>query len=550
VAREAVVNRTVWIDGAKVALVPAMLLAQGGEAEVYDLGDGRVVKWWKPADHPDFDGMPDAQDIARKRLAEAPAKLRALPGRLPAAVVAPCGFALAGKKSTQVVGYLMPKVAGVPLHSYGEPKWRRDHPVAGADLVCALLALHDAITELHRAHVVIGDCNDLNVLVDGPRVHLIDVDSYQFGGYTCPMFSERFVDPRLCSAQQLVPIAPHDEASDWFAFAVMAFRSLLGVGPWGGVHQPANPADRISPLQRALRRLSVYAADVLYPRAARSLSILPDELTAAFRAIFERDLRAPFPRVELERLRLRTCTSCGEEHGRVRCPACQTAAHLPPVVIHGRLRWTAIAPTEIAFTGYEVARSTPIWIDQGALWRRTKLGPERIGGVLAQQTRAWVGAKLGVGFYRAGGYAVGFVFRPERGVLDDRVALPKLRGQLVDAHATVGDDRAWLWLTSVDGGRLVTTCVVIGADAQVIASATFADASWTAGITGACAAGPHLFVPTDLGLARIEIVQGTVTQTRTFVETAPLIGAGDRLALSPGGIDAARRRDAIRMQLT
>ncbi len=543
-------NRTVWIDGAKVALVPAMLLAQGGEAEVYDLGDGRVVKWWKPAEHPDFDGLPDAQDIARQRLALAPAKLRALPGRLPAAVVAPCGLALAGKKSAQVVGYLMPKVAGVPLHSYGEPKWRRDHPISGAELVTALLALHDAIADLHRAHVVIGDCNDLNVLVDGPRVHLIDVDSYQFGGYACPMFSERFVDPRLCSAQQLVPVAPHDEASDWFAFAVMAFRSLLGVGPWGGVHQPADPRLRISPLQRALCRLSVYAADIIYPRAARALAILPDELGAAFRAIFETDLRAPLPRLLLERLRLRACTTCGEEHGRVRCPACQTAAHLPPVVIHGRLRWTTIAPSDVALSGYEIDRTTPIWIDQGALWRRTTLGPERIGGVLAQQTRAWVGAKLGVGFYRAGGYAVGFVFRPDRGVLDDRVALPKLRGQLVDAHATIGDDRAWLWLTSVDGGRLVTTCVVIGADAQVIASAIFADAAWTAGIAGACTAGPHLFVPTDDGLARIEIVQGTITQTRTFVETAPLIGAGDRLALSPGGIDASRRRDAIRMQLT
>lgn len=543
-------NRTVWIDGAKVALVPAMLLAQGGEAEVYDLGDGRVVKWWKPADHPDFEGLPDAQDVARKRLAEAAAKLRALPGRLPAAVVAPCGFALAAKKSSQVVGYLMPKVSGVPLHAYGEPKWRRDHPVAGSEVVAALLALHEAIAALHAAGIVIGDCNDLNVLVDGPRVHLIDLDSYQFGGFACPMFSERFVDPRLCSAAQLVPVAPHDEASDWFAFAVMAFRSLLGVGPWGGVHQPANPAQRVSPLQRALRRLSVLSPDVVYPRAARALAILPEELIAVFRAIFEKDLRAPFPRIELERLRLRACATCGEEHGRVRCPTCQTAAHLPAVTVHGRLRWTTIAPADVALSAFEVDGSTPIWIEQGALWRRTKLGPERIGGVLAQQTRAWVGAKLGVGFYRAGGYAVGFVFRPERGVLDDRVALPRLRGQLVDAHATIGDDRAWLWLTSVDAGRLVTTGVVIGADAQVLATTTFADAAWTAGISGACTAGPHLFVPTDLGLVRIEIVQGTITHTRTFVETAPLIGAGDRLALSPGGIDASRRRDAIRMQLT
>ncbi|MBL9018590.1 MAG: hypothetical protein JNL83_30670 [Myxococcales bacterium] len=556
-------TRTVWIDGAKVTLAPQALLGQGGEAEVYDLGDGRVLKWWKPADHPDYDGLPDAQDVARRRLAEQPIKLRALPGKLPAAVVAPCGFALAGKKSTQVVGYLMPKVTGVSLHSLGEPKWRRDHPVAGADVVAALLALHDAIAELHRAGVVIGDCNDLNVLVDGRRVHLIDVDSYQFGGFPCPMFSERFVDPRLCDPQQLVPVRPHDEASDWFAFAAMAFRTLLGVGPWGGVHQPATAALRVPPTLRALKRLSVLAADIVYPRAARALATLPDELLAVFRAIFERDQRGVFPRVELERLRLRACSTCGEEHGRVRCPACQTAAHLPPVLVHGRLRWSqipapgptqvevgSVAPSWLSAGSPPADGTSSVWLGQGALWRATRLGPERIGGVLAAQTRAWVGPRLGVGFYRAGGYAAGFVFRPDRGSLDDRVVMPKLRGQLVDADAVIGADRAWLFLTTVDGGRLVTTCVVVGADATTLACAELADAPWIAGIAGACAAGPHLFVPTDDGIARVEIVQGTITQTRTFVETAPLIGAGDRLSLSPGGIDAVRRRDAIRMQLT
>ncbi len=548
-------NRKAWIDGTLHTLTPAGLIGQGGEAEVYDLGDGRVLKWWKPADHPDYDGLPEAQAAARRRLDENPAKLRSLPGRLPAAVVAPCGFALAGKKSTQVVGYLMPKVAGIPLHSFGEPKWRREHPVDGDTVVAALLSLHDAITALHATGVVIGDCNDLNVLVDGRRVHLIDVDSYQFGGFTCPMFSERFVDPRLCDPQQLVPVRPHDPASDWFAFAVMALRSLLGVGPWGGVHQPADPARRCPPLLRALRRLSVFAADILYPRAARPLAILPEELTEAFRAVFDRDQRGVFPRIALERLRLRACSTCGDEHGRVRCPACQTTAHLPPSIVHGRLRWTTIGVAEVSVPTYEVRTAAAgtrgrVWLDAGALWRMTRIGTERIGGVLAGQTRAWCGARFGVGFYRAGGYAVGFVFRPEQGVLDDRVALPKIRGQLVDAHATIGDDRAWLWLTCVDAGRLVTTCIVIDATSQVLATSTLVDAPWISGIGGACAAGPHLFVPTDEGLARIEIVQGVITQTRTFAETATVVGPGDRLALSPGGIDAIRRRDAIRMQLT
>ena len=502
------VSRHVVVDGTRLQLAPAAMIGQGGEAEVYDLGDGRVLKWWKPAEHPDFEGLPEAKAAAKRRLHEAPAKLRALPGNLPAAVVAPCGLAL-GKRG-QVVGYLMPKVAGEALYAYGEPRWRREHPVDGNDVVAALLALHEAIAGLHRAGVVVGDCNDLNVLVDGKRVHLIDVDSYQYGGFTCPMYSERFVDPRLCDTAA-VPVRPHDLASDWFAFAVMAFRSLLGVGPWGGVHQPRDPARRCPPPLRALRRLSVYAPEIVYPRTARPLAILPDELAEAFRAIFERDQRT-FPRLQLERLRLIRCSTCGDEHGRVRCPTCATQVHVPPAIVHGRLRWQTIARRDVAL-GYELGRATPVWLDGTTLWRRAKLGPERIGNVLAGVTRAWANDELGIGFYRAAGYAVGFTFRPDRGVLDDRVALPAIRGQLVDAHATLGSDRAWLWLTTAAGGRLATTCIVIGADASVIASDTLADAPWLAGVAGACTAGPHLFVPTDTGIARIEIVQGAIVQT-------------------------------------
>lgn len=534
-------SREVWIDGARHSL--ATLCGQGGEAEIYDLGDGRVVKWWKPVDHPDFVGMPDAQAMAQHRLQERPGKLRALPANLPREVVAPSSLAFADKRGATVVGYAMPKVAGEPLHSFGEPRWRRAHPIDGNDAIAALLALHDAIARLHRAGVVIGDFNDLNVLVDGRAIHLIDVDSYQLPGYPCAMFSERFVDPRLCDAQ-LAPVRPHDIDSDWFAFAVMVFRTLLCVSPWGGV------TPRAAGSMRAVRRISAYADDVVYPRASRPLATLPSTLHDALRAIFERDQRGVFPRALLERLRLVRCVQCGDEHAVGRCPSCQAVTLAPPTVVRGRLRWQNIAAREVAVVGYEVHRATPVWLDGAALYRATPLGRERIGGVLAGLTRAWVGAKLGVGFYRAGGYAVGFVFRPERGVLDDRVALPRIRGQLVLAHATLGDDRAWLWLTCAEHGRIKTTCVVIAADAQVLASVDVSDAPWVTGAPGACAAGPHLFVPTDDGVVRVELAHGALAQTRTFAETAPLIAAGDRLALHANGLDAIRRDDAIRMQLT
>ncbi|MGE0545790.1 MAG: hypothetical protein AB7O24_22485 [Kofleriaceae bacterium] len=541
-------SRAVWIDGARFLLSPSSLIGEGGEAEIYDLGDGRVVKWWKPPDHPDFVGNADAQAAANQRLAERPRKLRALPGRLPAAIVAPSGFALSGKRSTDVVGYVMPKVTGVPLHSYGEPRWRQDHKIAGADLIALLLALHDAIGALHAADVVIGDCNDLNVLVDGRRVHLIDVDSYQFAGFSCPMFSERFVDPRLCDGAGAW-VHPHDRASDWFAFAMMAFRSLLWLSPWGGVHQPADPTKRCPPPLRALRRISVYAKDIIYPRASRPVATLPDELNAVFRAIFERDQRSAFPREQLEQLQLRPCATCKQEHARVRCPACQTAALLPPVVVQGRLRWSKLPLAEVMPASYCIGHTTPIRIDAGALWRSGKLGPERIGNVLANHTQAWASAKLGVGFYRAGGYTVGFVFRPDRGVLDDRVALPAIRGQIIRTTAAVASDRAWLFITTVDAGRMVTTCCVIAADGSVIACAPITE-PWLAGAEGACAIGAHLFVPTDAGLTRIEVIQGVILPTRTFAETASLICSADRIVPYADGLAAARRDDALCMHLS
>src|SRR6185436_7651488 len=98
---------------------------------------------------------------------------------------------------------------------------------------------------------------------------------------------------------------------------------------------------------------------------------------------------------------------------------CQARAHVPPARVHGNLKWQLI-PMPVN------SPTTNVWLDGGALMRKTAFGPERIGSVLAGQTRMWVGDAMGVGFYRAGGYAVGFVFKPDRGGLDDRVALPKI----------------------------------------------------------------------------------------------------------------------------
>lgn len=564
-----------YLDGKAVRLRASALLAQGGEAEVYDLGDGNVVKLFKQPGHPDFAADAAAQQLVAQRLDEHQRKLRAFPPGLPAQVVAPERLAFADKHERTIVGYRMRKVTGEPLHHLGEPRFRRDRALAAADVVAPLLALYDAVTALHRQGVIIGDFNDLNILVDGDRVHLIDADSYQFAGFCCAMFSERFLDPRLAQPGAMVPARPHDRDSDWFAFHVMLARTLLLVGPWGGVYQPKDPAARCTAAARPLRRISIFHPEVVWPRAAAPLAALPDELAAQLAAVFA-GARAGAPaRRLLDDLRFSTCGRCGLEHARASCPACAVAVAVaarvaqvaPPA--QGALRVTPLDRAQLAARLAAGQRAVPrghgtapLTFDGDALVRRTALGHERIGGIVAGQTWAWAdpNGDFGCGFYRAGGYTVGFVFHPGRGVLDDRLRLPPLRGELIAASAAIAAERAWIWISLAHRGRITTTAILLDRRGELLAC--FADLEAAAhpfllGVGGACAAGPYLLVPTDGGIARLEFVPATATLavTRVFAETAPHVCAADRLALAPsaanapGSLDVLRRDDALRLTL-
>ncbi len=311
------------VEGKRFSLDPTRSLGKGGEADVYDLGDGRALKIFKSPDHPDYRGLPDRIRAASERLALQPRKLRAFPSGMPEEVVVP--RALATDRSGNVVGYAMRLVSGAqPLYRFADPTFRRVG-AKGAAVVRLFEALSRTMRALHAAGVVIGDFNDGNVLVieeDQPR--LIDADSFQFGGFACSVFTERFVDPLLCDAAVKAPrlVRPYTPSADWYAFNALLLQSLLCVGPYGGVHRPKDPAKRVSSGERPLRRLTIFDPEVQYPKPATPYRVLPDELLHHFHGVFERDERAPFPPALLERLVLTPCAACGAEHGRTRCPFC------------------------------------------------------------------------------------------------------------------------------------------------------------------------------------------------------------------------------------
>lgn len=142
------------------------------------------------------------------------------------------------------------------LRRYAEPRFRRTQ-VSGSEVVEILSDLCQTVVRVHAAGVVIGDFNDLNVLVSGRRAYLIDADSFQYGRHACTVYSERFVDPLLCDrhAEPLTLTSPHQETSDWYAFAVLVMRGLLCVGPYGGVYRPRDAPRKVSQAARPYHRV-------------------------------------------------------------------------------------------------------------------------------------------------------------------------------------------------------------------------------------------------------------------------------------------------------
>lgn len=620
----------VYVGRVCVRLDPSLAIGKGGEADVYDMGDGRALKLFKPPTHPDLAGDPEAQRVAAERIEEHQAKLLAFPTNTPPRVVRPLDLATT-RKGGRVIGYAMRLVQGAELlRRHGDRSFRQP---GDADDSLALLFrdLHESVAALHRIGVVIGDFNDLNVLVLGHQAHLIDADSYQFGAFLCRVFSERFVDPLLCDplAPRPVLARPHNADSDWYAYSVMLMRTLLFVDPYGGVLKPAAGAPRVAAAARALHRITVFHPDVRYPKPALPPDVLPDDLLHHFHAVFERDQRGPFPRHLLDELRFTRCTVCGAEHARTRCPRCQSgpsAAVRELTVVRGQARSTVVFRTEgqilhasmessglrllvhqsgafcredgrVALSGalrpgmhfglsatrtfvalgaqavligpgghtmpFSVDRlgTRPLfaanehhvfWVAGGQLLRDGALGPERIGDVLAGQTRFWVGPSFGFGLYRAGELCVAFVFDAAGHALNDSVRMPPIVGQLVDATAVFTEEHCWLLMSTHVGGRGENRCLVVRRDGFVEASAQAepGDGSWLSDIHGRCAARAMLLAPTDDGIVRVEVQAGQIVDTREYPDTEPFVDAACRLLPGPDGVYIVDRQEVRRLRLS
>ncbi|GEM_PF-2357167 len=306
-----------------VELTKKNLIGEKGEAQVHDISLGKVCKVFKDPDDESYIGDEEMQVAAQERIEEYQTKLPELLDNLspllPDRVVTPEDLVV-DKKSNLIAGHIMRNVKPAEeLSKYGDWAYRSDNKISNNEITPIFRDLRKTVSQIHHVGAVIGDFNDTNVLVQTQVPYIIDSDSFQFGKYLNRGFHPDFVDPLLLDNQvrylKLDDNARKSPDSDWYAYNVMLFKSLLFVLPYDGTLNDPN----LSEEDRIFKRLTVFNGKVTYPADdVIHFDSLPDDLADYFYQVFEESKREPFPE-NLLKPEWKTCF-CGTEHARDKCP--------------------------------------------------------------------------------------------------------------------------------------------------------------------------------------------------------------------------------------
>ncbi|MCL4266519.1 MAG: hypothetical protein KJ069_25210 [Anaerolineae bacterium] len=284
-------NTTIFLNQQPIKLDAAQLIQSGGEGMVFRWQDTAVKLYHHPT--------PQHQ-----------AKLAYLLGsglvqQFPTAVFAPC--APVTDSNGSLIGFQMPLLppGSQPLKALSNPLFRQKNNIPLPTIIALLAKIHATLTHLHQHHIIIGDLNDTNIFFTpaspppspghpgvpaGLTPSLIDTDSYQFANFPCPVAMSAFLDPDLYGVADLGARPYFTPRTDWYAFAVLLVKSLLGVHPYGGAHPQHKTV-----MARAQARLSIWQPAVTRPANSLPLDTLSDECQHFLQRIFEHGERPSFP---------------------------------------------------------------------------------------------------------------------------------------------------------------------------------------------------------------------------------------------------------------
>lgn len=275
-------------------------LTEGGEGYIYEY-NGKIIKTFKP--HIDI--------VAKERKVNALMK-----ASLPQAVIKPVDTVL--DMRGRFIGYCMEKVIGEEFKRLSNRKYVTANNITTKDILYMLVKIKAVLESLHKQQIYIGDLNDQNILFDTMgNIYLIDCDSWTVGSDKCTVAMDMFKDPKLQADN-------FNADTDMYAFAVLAWKSLTRVHPFGGTVEPD-----ISILERMKQGISVIdRTDVKLPRTTKMWNGFSPQLVTEFRNLFESNLRTLSDNLEDMYANLTLCKNDKEYYYSKfsSCPYCDSNA--------------------------------------------------------------------------------------------------------------------------------------------------------------------------------------------------------------------------------
>jgi serine/threonine protein kinase len=317
------------------------LIAEGGEGRIYTFSKTQLLKIFK-------------EDVDKEEKLRKIEKIMNL--SLPASVVKPLDLVFDtpfAKPNPNVydyahnfVGYSMHKVKGEELHILSSRKFVKSNNVTKKEILQMLLEIATTLDVLHKQDIYIGDLSDSNILFDDNyNVYFIDVDSWSVGPYHCNVANEAFKDPNLIHNN-------FNAQTDLFAFAIIAYKCLTRLHPFGGVYKNMGLEERIKHHITAVRN-----KDVCVPKMVDQDVFMPKDLINMLEAIFSTNTRVPI-NSELNNFynHLKYCAK-HEDYFYAqfnKCPVCEMgAAEVAPITNIGVITSGQIPIREI-FSGSAV----------------------------------------------------------------------------------------------------------------------------------------------------------------------------------------------------
>ncbi len=268
------------------------LIGGGSEADIYDVGDGRVAKIYKDWDSPGYAGG-FSPDTMKDKFWEIQFKLLDMPD-LPSEVIVPESLIAAPRGS--VLGYFMPKIDdAVPLD-----KVYNDENCDATEKNLIVKALYRLLTAVHDCGAVIGDfvARDLAWNISTKSLVMYDGDSISFGEWKSGAFSLGSVDPNFLQfrtnnngKEEAILDRPLTKESDWFAFLTICCRVYIGIDPYEVAHPKYDKTLCVK------HGVSIFTKGVTFPDSMPDFkSVIPLALLREmFLAIVNGERKTPLP---------------------------------------------------------------------------------------------------------------------------------------------------------------------------------------------------------------------------------------------------------------